>query len=223
MPPKKPFTILFEDQHLVVINKAAGVLSQGDHSNQRDLVSYLRKHFGRHYVGLIHRLDRNVSGAMVVAKRTKAASRLSEALREGKIKRIYYAIVEGQLTKKQTINNWLVKDARRNLVRVVTKEVPQAKEAILELRPLASGIWRRQPVSCIEIRLKTGRSHQIRAQMAAFGHPVLGDMKYGHDKHELPRPMLHALQIAFPYPMTQEMMQYEAPLPDDMKKLVHRL
>src|SRR3954466_7112299 len=121
--------ILFEDQHLVVLSKPAGLLSQGEKTGDENLVDWLRGYFGRNYVGLIHRLDRNTSGLMVVAKRTKSAQRLTDALQDGSLKRTYLAWVVGDLRAPTTWEHWLLKDEAKNVVRAVAKETPGAKSA----------------------------------------------------------------------------------------------
>ena len=133
-----PFRILFEDQHLIVLSKNPGLLSQGDASGDPSLVDLLRVHFGRNYVGLIHRLDRNTSGLMVVAKRSKSADRLSEQLKSGVLERKYRALLFGPLEggKEQRWEHWLLKNEKTNEVRVVTPRTTGAKIATLLVTPI---------------------------------------------------------------------------------------
>lgn len=216
--------ILFEDQHLVVLSKPAGLLSQGEKTGDPNLVDWLRGHFGRHYVGLIHRLDRNTSGAMIVAKRSKSAERLTRDLQEGKLFRSYLGWVEGHLGELHQSIRWhhfLKKDERKNKVQVITRS-PQknsgAKEAILSAKPIQFGTWKSRPVTLVEFTLETGRSHQIRVQSAHEKHPLLGDSKYGNKfEPDFPRPALHSFRITFDHPMTHEKMEFEAPIPDDFQ------
>lgn len=211
-----PLNIVFEDTHLVVLEKPAGLLSQGDSGGEPSLVDHLRTHFGRQYVGLIHRLDRNTSGLMVVAKRTKSAERLTTQLQDGTLERRYLAVLEGHLgiagTETQW-KNWLLKDEARNETRAFAysekKPHPAAKSALLRARVLRPGLFKGEPVSLIEFRLETGRSHQIRVQSAFAGHPLVGDRKYG-SKLEWFRPALHSCWISFEHPMTHEKMQWES-------------
>ncbi|MSR78294.1 MAG: RluA family pseudouridine synthase [Candidatus Omnitrophica bacterium] len=218
IPPK----IFFEDPHLLVLSKPAGMLSQGDESGDENLVDWLRQYLGRNYVGLVHRLDRNTSGIMVVAKRTKAAGRLTEALQKGAIRRIYLAWLEGKLEKPQTWKHWLVKNSQTNEVRAVKAGHPEAKEAILSVTPVEQCIFKEEPLTLAEFVLETGRSHQIRVQSAAAGFPVVGDPKYGKPNRNLSslfkRPALHSCRIIFPHPMSQEIMSYEAELPQDFRQ-----
>lgn len=236
---------LYEDQHLVVLNKPAGLLSQGESTGDENLVDLLRVRFGRNYVGLVHRLDRNTSGLMVVAKRSKAANRLTESLQRGKLIRRYLCVVEGKVLPPTgyvgragsknspsgrgadqgwtELSHWLVKNEKTNLSKAY-QEMPShlrgargdaaPKQATLRYRltdasgaalGLTTGNLFRvgdEPVTVLEIDLDTGRSHQIRAQLAAEGYPLLGDVKYGA-KRALPehRIALHSHSILFPHPM----------------------
>ena len=213
--------ILFEDNHLIVLDKPAGLLSQGEVTGDENLVDWLRGHFGRHYVGLIHRLDRNTSGIMVVAKRTKAAQRLSDALRDGKLTRTYLGWAEGTLAAPARWRHFLHKDERTNLVRVVPAKAPGvtpgAKEAVMRATPVRSGSWKGVVATLVEFELKTGRSHQIRAQSAHEGHPLLGDVKYGARTRDFGRPALHSFRLSFPHPMSKEQLTFEAELPEDLR------
>jgi 23S rRNA pseudouridine1911/1915/1917 synthase len=225
MQPQLSPQILFEDTHLTVLVKPAGLLSQGDISGEPNLVDWLRGHFGRNYVGLIHRLDRNTSGILVVAKRTKSAERLTKALQEGNLTREYRAWLVGELAQtKQTWRHFLLKDEKKNESRVVPAQSFGAKEAVLHLEVLEKEQWKGKAVTLAAIRLETGRSHQIRVQAAASGHPLLGDPKYGDFFREswntaFGRPALHSFSLSFPHPMSGEWMKFEAPLPDDMRKV----
>ncbi len=216
--------ILFEDPHLIVLNKPAGMLSQGGTSPGENVVDWLRDYLGRHYVGLIHRLDRNVSGLMVVAKRSKSAARLTRALQEGRIHRTYLAWLTGKVSKDQVLKNWLRKDEKENRVSVVPAGRTGAREAVLHLHPLHTVEKKGQMMTLAEIRLESGRSHQIRVQCAHAGHAILGDPKYGKktDFPGLNRPALHAARLEFPHPKTDEMQIWAAPLPSELEKLAHR-
>lgn len=213
-------TLLFEDTHLIVLSKPAGLLSQGEHTGDENLVDWLRGYLGRPYVGLVHRLDRNTSGIMVVGKRTKSANRLSEALREGRLEREYLAWVEGRAPLGEALH-WehkLLKDEATNRVRVVASGQGQA--ARLTATPLQASAWQGQPVTLIRFKLETGRSHQIRAQSSHEKLPLLGDRKYGARLPGFPRPALHSWLIRFPHPMSGEELSFEAELPEDMRNLL---
>jgi len=214
--------ILFEDQHLVVLSKPAGLLSQGEKTGDDNLVDWLRGYFGRQYVGLIHRLDRNTSGIMVVAKRTKSAQRLTEALQSGELHRSYLAWIGGELKQPQQWRHFLSKNEKTNTVRVVKGNDKSAgggaKEAALRVRPLLAGQFQGSLITLAEFVLETGRSHQIRAQAAHEKHALIGDAKYG-GLNGFSRPALHSYQLSFPHPMSKEAMTFRAPLPDDFKSV----
>ncbi len=213
--------ILYEDVHLCVLSKPAGLLSQSDASGEPSLVDWLRGHFGRDFVGLVHRLDRNTTGLMVAAKRTKSADRLSEALRSGVLRREYLAWLSGNLPAAARWRHFLEKNERTNVVRVVKGG---GKEAILDVEPVAQGEYRGRALTLARFRLETGRSHQIRVQASFEGYPLLGDMKYGDrlppELRVFGRPALHSALLEFPHPMTKELMRFEEELPADMAGLV---
>lgn len=217
--------ILFEDTHLVVLSKEAGLLSQADESGEPDLVSQLRDYFGRNYVGLVHRLDRNTSGLMVVAKRSKSAERLTRALQTGKLRRAYQAWLCGSLegSGPQRWRHFLLKDEATNIVRSVREGTPAAKEAILKVTPQTKSRFKGLPIHLARFELETGRSHQIRVQSAAMGHPLVGDRKYGKgaptELMDFARPALHSCEIEFPHPMTHEVLRFEEALPNDLESL----
>jgi 23S rRNA pseudouridine1911/1915/1917 synthase len=210
--------ILFEDTHLVVLSKPAGLLSQGEKTGDENLVDLLRVHFGRNYVGLIHRLDRNTSGVMLVAKRTKAAQRLTDDLQKGDIHRSYLAWMGGTLQEPKKWRHFLLKDEKTNTVRVVAPLTKQAKEAVLRVKPLMSAQVASGPITLAEFVLETGRSHQIRVQAAHENHALLGDLKYG-GRPGFPRPLLHSYCLEFTHPMSKERMVLKAPLPEDFKSV----
>lgn len=219
--------IIFEDTHVLVIEKSTGVDSQGGADGGQDgreilnVVDLARRYLGRHYVGLIHRLDRNTTGLMVLAKRSKAASRLSEALRDGRMQRSYQALVMGALRETITLKHRLKKDVTRNVVELS----PEGKPAILHVRPLEvyeSVVVKgtSQVATLVELSLETGRSHQIRVQLAAAGHPLWGDTKYGGAaaKALAARPLLHSSDLEFPHPMqAEQILRFHSGLPTDMR------
>jgi len=216
--------ILFEDKNVMVLSKPVGLLSQGAKKGEPNLVDWLRGYLGRHYVGLIHRLYRNVSGAMVVAKRTKAARRLTEALQKGEIRRIYVGWVRGDLKTERVLRHSLVKDAALNEVRVVSSLDPKGKKAVLKVRPLKRRKWKGNAIMLTQFELSSGRSHQIRVQCAAEKFSILGDRKYGGQSRRwdwkvLGRPALHASRLRFPHPISGEILEFEATLPEDMKRI----
>jgi 23S rRNA pseudouridine1911/1915/1917 synthase len=174
--------IIYEDNHIISVVKPAGILSQGDASQDTDLLSLLKQDLKTRYnkpydafVGLVHRLDRNTGGTMVYAKTSKGASRLSKQLRDKEFKKGYFAIVDGIVKKDGRLTNKLEKDSKTNKV----YESDEGKLSILEYKVIDC-IGDMSLVFVIPI---TGRTHQIRAQMAFFGHPLIGDVKYGYKKN----------------------------------------
>lgn len=178
-----PIKVLYEDNHLIAVYKPAGVLVQADASKDSCLMDevkrYLKEKYhktGNVFLGLLHRLDRPVAGIVLFAKTSKGAARLSEQFRVHSVKKIYQALVEGKLDKKSgTLVSWIIKDEQKNKVAVFDKEKAGALRAELNYKVLKTDVKN----SLIEIELKTGRPHQIRAQFSHLGHPLVGDVKYG--------------------------------------------
>jgi 23S rRNA pseudouridine1911/1915/1917 synthase len=222
MQPK----ILFEDTHVLVLSKPAGLLSQGEITGDANLVDWCRAHFGRNYVGLVHRLDRFTSGLMVVGKRSKAAERLTKALQDGELVRVYRAILEGELKGEAEWRHHLKKNESTNTSSVVRAGTTGAKEAVLHVKPISLKKVAGLTLTLAEFRLETGRSHQIRAQAAAMGLPLLGDTKYGakyggnSSALKLDRPALHSARMEFPHPMTKEILSFTEKLPSDLAAFV---
>ena len=174
--------IIYEDNHLLVAVKPAGIPVQADSSGDDDFLSQLKRYIGKKYnkpgavyLGLLHRLDRPASGVMVFARTSKAASRLTSQFKKGSIGKYYLAVVEGIPPESGKLRDFLLKDHERNIVRTCASGTPNAKEAILEYRRLAVCGGR----SLVRIKLGTGRSHQIRVQFSSRGFPLVGDRKYG--------------------------------------------
>lgn len=178
--------ILYEDNHLLVVEKPVNVLSQEDNTKDVDMLTILKKYIkescqksGDVFLGLVHRLDRPVGGVMVFARTSKAASRLSEQIRNRTFHKTYLAVLEGQLKSKTgTLEDWLIKDETHNTVKVVHEGTPNAKKAILNYEVLSNT----QERAMVKIDLVTGRSHQIRVQFAHADCPLYGDKKYGRIK-----------------------------------------
>ena len=215
--------ILFEDNHCLALDKPAGLLSQGDVTGETSVVDLAREDIrqryrkpGNVYVGLLHRLDRPVSGVVLLAKTSKAASRLSAQFRDGTIEKVYWAIVEGRIEPEE--GAWidrLRKDERRNVVEVVGRD-GVGREAGLEYRVLE----KLGPNTLIELRPSTGRGHQLRVQLASRGHPIVGDRKYGAKSSLMARDgghriALHARSLAFKHPTRNEVVSVLSPVPAD--------
>jgi 23S rRNA pseudouridine1911/1915/1917 synthase len=211
--------ILFEDNHVLVVDKPPGMLSQGDLTGDLDVLTLARQIIkqrdekpGNVFLGLVHRLDRPVGGAMVLAKTSKAAGRLSKQFRERDTEKIYLAVVEGEPRQKEgQLMHRLQKDRAARITRVVEEGEP-GKPAELVYR--VKGFEERK--SLLEVELITGLSHQIRAQLAAIGHPVLGDRKYGSTVLFKPgRIALFARSITFRHPTKKTPVTVTAELPAD--------
>jgi 23S rRNA pseudouridine1911/1915/1917 synthase len=216
--------VLYEDNHCLAIHKPAGLLSQGDRTGEASLVDvagqYLKTRYakaGNVYVGLLHRLDRPASGVMLLAKTSKAAGRLSEQFRAGTIAKLYWAIVEGApAVDSGTWTDVVTKDTRANRATAHGEGEIAGKEASVEFKTLER--WPRR--SKVELKPRSGRSHQLRVQLASRGIPILGDIKYG-SKVRLKaldgrlRIALHAREITFMHPTRCEPITIVAPVPAD--------
>lgn len=201
--------ILFEDNHLLLVEKPVNIPVQEDSSGDKDLLNILKDDIkirydkpGKVYLGLVHRLDRPVGGAMVFAKTSKAASRLSDMLRRNTIERTYLAVVHGTPNvKKSERIDYLYKDRKKNQVYSVAKNHAEAKKAILSYEVLES----KNGFSLLSVSLQTGRSHQIRVQLATMGHPLYGDQKYGAKVNKPGQQIaLWAHYLAFEHPVRKE-------------------
>ena len=213
---KSGVKVLFEDNHIIVAIKPAGVLSQSDGSQSPDMLTMLKSYIkdkyqkpGEVYLGLVHRLDRPVSGVMVFARTSKAASRLSEQIRQGRVEKIYRCVVEGILEGSGRLENYINKDESRNIVTVIDSDKPGFKACCLDYKAIAS----KEGKTLVEVRLGTGRSHQIRAQMAHFGYALTGDQKYGKRDNITKDIALEAFRLSFEHPVKREIISFEAPCP----------
>ncbi|MBA2849776.1 23S rRNA pseudouridine1911/1915/1917 synthase [Thermosulfuriphilus ammonigenes] len=206
--------ILYEDNHLLVVNKPTGLLSQGDITGEKSLFSlaksYLKEAYkkpGNVYLGLVHRLDRVTSGVVVLAKTSKAARRLVEQFKKKEVVKTYLAVVRGDPPNYGRLEGYLLYDDFRRKVLVFWKPRSGAKEASLEFRVLRKD----RGQSLLEVRPLTGRKHQIRALLASAGWPIVGDRRYGL-KSGGPI-LLHAFCIELVHPVRKEKLLFIAPLP----------
>ena len=204
--------IIYEDNHLLVVEKPINIPVQADSSNDKDLLTLLKEYIkekynklGNVYLGLVHRLDRPVGGIMVFAKTSKAASRLSEQVRTNKLKKTYYAVLDGKANKKDTLVDKLLKDTKNNMVRVDDN----GKEAILDYKLLEY----KEPYSLVKIDLKTGRSHQIRVQFSSRNLPLYGDQRYNSSAKVGEQIALFAKELSFIHPTTKEELTFKIDLP----------
>lgn len=212
--------ILFEDNHLLIVNKPGGMPVQGDNSNDLCLLDYFKDFIkkrdnkpGNVYLGLPHRLDRPVSGVVVLAKTSKALPRLNKLFASKDIKKTYHAIVAKTPTPKAgVLNHYLLRNQKQNKSFVVDKNNKNAKEAILEY----TQIGKSDRFYLLEINLLTGRHHQIRAQLSAIGCPIKGDLKYGSPRSNPDGNIsLHAHKIEFIHPVKKTEVVITAPYPQD--------
>lgn len=212
--------ILYEDNHIIVVNKAAGEIVQGDKTGDESLCESLKKFLkekynkpGNVFVGLPHRLDRPVSGVVVFAKTSKALERLNEMFRNGNVKKIYWAITkEAPQEHEAELSHWILRNEKKNKSFAYNKEVKGSKHALLHYRHIAAS----QNYNLIEVELKTGRHHQIRCQLSAIGCPIKGDLKYGAARSNVDGSIsLHARHVEFIHPVSKTLISITAPTPQD--------
>ncbi|MGM0507299.1 MAG: RluA family pseudouridine synthase [Bacteroidota bacterium] len=219
IPGTPPIPVIYEDNHLLVVIKPAGLLSQEDHTGAPDILSLAKAWIekrdqkpGRAWMGLVHRLDRPVSGVMVLAKTSKAASRISEQIRQRTVEKSYLLVCSGVPDPAGEWSHHLKKEPGSNTSRVVQTPGKGSKESRLRFRNLATTSDR--SASLVHVELITGRSHQIRVQFAHMGYPLLGDRKYGGPKTSLPAPALLSGSFSLDHPTQKERLRFVAPLPD---------
>ena len=201
--------ILFEDNHIIVVEKTPNIPSQSDKTGDIDMLTLVKQYIkekynkpGNVYLGLVHRLDRPVGGIMIFAKTSKAASRLSDEVREKVFKKKYLAVVDGKIEKtKGSLENYLYKDERNNISKVVNKDKKNAKLAKLDYEVLFYDEVKN--LSLLKINLHTGRHHQIRVQLSNFGHSIFGDQKYG-TRGTGKQIALWAYELTIMHPITKE-------------------
>lgn len=212
--------ILYEDNHLFIINKNSGELVQGDKTGDVPLIENIKQFIkvrdkkpGNVYLGLIHRLDRPTSGVLIFAKTSKALSRMNEMFKTRDVEKLYWAIVEGKVEQKfERLEHYLRKNQKKNLVTVFTQPTKDAKKAILEYKVLGE----LDNYTLLEVDLYTGRSHQIRSQLSFIGNPIKGDLKYGSKRSNRDGSIsLHARKISFIHPVSKETIEIIAQPPKD--------
>lgn len=217
MPKPPPLDVLYEDNHLLVVNKPAGLATQGVMEGTASVVTaakeYLKRKYkkpGNVYVGVVSRLDASVSGVLVLARTSKAAARLTEQFRARSTEKTYWALV-GQPPEpaEGELEHWLLKDERAMRMKTVRRYTPAALHARLDYRTLRA----EKKHTLLEIRLHTGRKHQIRVQLAEIGCPILGDKKYGSRAAFPAGIALHSRRLAIDHPTTKERLVFEAKLP----------
>ena len=206
--------VIFEDNHIIVVEKPPNIPSQSDKTGNLDMLTIVKNYIkekynkpGNVYLGLVHRLDRPVGGVMIFAKTSKSASRLSNQVREKVFKKEYLAVVDGKFENKRgTLVNYLYKDERNNISKVVSKEKKNAKEAKLDYEVIKYNEVKN--LSLLKINLHTGRHHQIRVQLSNFNHSIFGDQKYG-TRGKGKQIALWAYKLTIEHPISKEKMEFE--------------
>lgn len=211
--------VIYEDNHIILVNKASSEIVQGDKTGDTPLSETVKQYIkekyhkpGNVFLGVTHRLDRPVSGLVLFARTSKALSRLNEMFKTKEIKKTYWAIVKNQPpTPAGELVHWLVRNEKQNKSYAYDREVKDSKKAILDYKV----IGRSEHYYLLEINLQTGRHHQIRCQLAKMGCPIKGDLKYGAQRSNPDGSIcLHARRIEFVHPVSKEKMSFEAPVPE---------
>ena len=212
--------VIYEDNHIIIVNKQSGEIVQGDKTGDRplsDIVKdYIKEKYqkpGAVFLGVVHRLDRPVSGLVVFARTSKALTRLNKMFAEGEVHKTYWALVKNAPQETEaTLTHWLVRNEKQNKSYAYATEKPNAKKAILKYRLIGKS----DNYSLLEVQLMTGRHHQIRCQLAAMGCPIKGDLKYGAPRSNPDGSIsLQSHRVEFIHPVSKERITVEAPLPDD--------
>lgn len=218
---KENLQVLFEDNHIVIVNKRSGDITQGDKTGDKPLSDVVKEYIkdkynkpGDVFLGVVHRLDRPTSGIIIFARTTKALTRLNKMLRDKTINKTYWAVVKNEPKKAtDTLINFLKKNPKNNKSSVFYKETEGSKEAILHYKT----IKKLDNYALLEIDLETGRHHQIRAQLSAIGSAIKGDLKYGFPRSNKDASIhLHARKIDFTHPVSKELIHIEAPVPNEV-------
>ena len=210
--------VLYEDNHIIVVYKESGEIVQGDKTGDKPLSetikAWIKEKYakpGNVFLGVVHRLDRPVSGLVVFAKTSKALSRLNDMFRKGEVKKTYWAMVQTPPAEPEgTLTNWLVRNEKQNKSYVYDHEVPNAKKAILKYKT----VGQTEHYTLLEVNLLTGRHHQIRCQLSAIGCPIKGDLKYGARRSN-PDGSISLLSrtVEFIHPVSKENISVVSPLP----------
>ncbi len=213
-------SILYEDNHLLVINKSPGILVQSDKTKDISLLEICKKYIKKKYdkksnvfLGLVHRIDRPASGTILFAKSSKSLSRLNNKFKLRKVKKTYWAIVHGLVNiKEKKLTHWLLKKPKQNKSFAYKKEVNLSKKSILHFKKIHSF----KSYTLLEINLETGRHHQIRTQLSSIGYPIKGDLKYGASRSNKNKSIhLHCRSIELFHPVNKKLYKWTAPLPKD--------
>lgn len=212
--------VVYEDNHIIIVNKESGEIVQGDKTGDIPLSetvkAYIKEKYakpGTVFLGVVHRLDRPVSGLVVFARTSKALSRLNNMFRNGEVHKTYWAIVQQRPEHEEgTLENWLVRNEKQNKSYAYQREVPNSKKAILKYRMIGQS----ERYYLLEVNLLTGRHHQIRCQLAAMGCPIKGDLKYGAKRSNPDGSIsLLAHRVEFIHPVSKQHIVVESPIPED--------
>ncbi len=207
--------IIFEDDDILLIDKPAGVLSQEDHTGDADVLTLCKQYLSRSqdnpFLGLIHRLDRPVSGLMLLAKNRNTADQLSKQIRDRTLQKTYWAVTSGKPPQNGVLTHHLYKNRDTNIVEVLTGNNQKGKRAELSFATLESS----DDLNLLSIHLQTGRPHQIRVQLAHEGYPIWGDYKYGQKQRDGRSMALRAVKLAFKHPQTKQHLQFEVAPPSE--------
>lgn len=212
--------VVYEDNHLIIVDKSSSEIVQGDKTGDKPLAEMVKEYIkqkyhkpGNVFLGVVHRLDRPVSGLVVFARTSKALARLNEMFRTKEVHKTYWAIVGNcPPTEEGELVHWLVRNEKQNKSYAYDKEKPEAKKAVLDYKL----IGRSERYFLLEVDLKTGRHHQIRCQLAKMGCPIKGDLKYGFERSNKDGGIsLHARSAAFTHPVSKQEITIVAPVPND--------
>jgi len=218
---KNNLQILHEDNHIIVVNKRVGDIVQGDKTGDKPLSDVVKEYIkdkynkpGDVFLGVVHRLDRPTTGIVVFARTSKALTRLNDLFKNRETQKTYWAVVKNKPEKNEaTLNHFLKRNEKNNTSKAHINEVPESKKASLDYKIIAT----LNNYFALEINLHTGRHHQIRAQLAAIGCPIKGDLKYGFDRSNPDGGIhLHARKLTFIHPVTKENIEIIAPVPEDV-------
>lgn len=217
---KDNLQILHEDNHIIVVNKRVGDIVQGDKTEDKPLSEVVKEYIkekyqkpGEVFLGVVHRLDRPTSGIVVFARTSKALTRLNELFANRETQKTYWAVVKNKPEKDHdALVHYLKRNEKNNTSKAHLKEVPESKKANLDYKIIKT----LDNYFALEINLHTGRHHQIRAQLAAIGCPIKGDLKYGFDRSNPDSGIhLHARKLVFIHPVSKETLEIIAPTPKD--------
>ena len=210
--------VVYEDNHIIIVSKQSGEIVQGDKTGDKPLSDIVKQHIkekyakpGNVFLGVVHRLDRPVSGLVVFAKTSKALARLNEMFRNSEVHKTYWAVVKQRPPQEeQELENYLVRNEKQNKSYAYDREIPRSKKAILHYRMIGHS----ENYYLLEVDLKTGRHHQIRCQLAKMGCPIKGDLKYGFARSNPDGSIcLHARRVQFVHPVSKEVVDVTAPVP----------